>query len=342
MKITHKNVFAFLAFSFVVLLGGYFSNFYISPVKAEVATNKYLTGYAWSENIGWISFATSTPNPNGVSIDSSGNISGYAWSDNIGWIEFGGLSDFVGNGNNANFNTSNITGWIRACAGAISGNCSTMNSRTDGWDGWISLFGNGYGISKSSSTNNLSGYAWGSDVLGWIDFSGVSISDVNTNGVCGSSGDAGKRFSSPPTDNLCRITGQTPSVYTSTDYRSYTWNCEGSQFLCSTTRICPDSSNSKISDIPEDRGACVPSNCSGGTGCSAGYTCDSSSKCVPNVVNTGCNLDGVALQENATGTFYKKNIAQQCDSATVICLNGTTTPQGYRFKKCISPRFIEF
>ena len=94
MIITRKNVLTFLITSFVILLAGYFSNFYISPAKAEVSTGKYLTGYAWSENIGWISFATSTNGNNSVTVDTNGNMSGYAWSDNIGWIKFGGLSNF--------------------------------------------------------------------------------------------------------------------------------------------------------------------------------------------------------------------------------------------------------
>ncbi|MBI5153289.1 MAG: hypothetical protein HZA36_02410 [Parcubacteria group bacterium] len=49
-----------------------------------------VSGNAWSENIGWISFK----NPNagssyGVNIHPlSGILSGYAWSEHIGWIDF--------------------------------------------------------------------------------------------------------------------------------------------------------------------------------------------------------------------------------------------------------------
>ena len=178
MKIARKNVFAFLIISFVFLLAGYFSNVYISPAKAQSTSNKYFTGYAWSDNIGWISFATSTNGNNQVTIDSStGDLNGYAWSDNIGWVKFGGLSGFPGSGSNANFNGSNITGWARACAGTINSDCNSSD-RTDGWDGWINF----YNLSKDPS-NNISGYAWGSDVVGWINFGadsgfgGVSIVD---------------------------------------------------------------------------------------------------------------------------------------------------------------------
>lgn len=56
-----------------------------------------LSGYAWNDNVGWISFncynhgncAASTYN---VIIDSSGNFSGYAWNDTIGWISFASSS----------------------------------------------------------------------------------------------------------------------------------------------------------------------------------------------------------------------------------------------------------
>ncbi len=44
-----------------------------------------LSGYAWSENVGWISF---NPTGGGVTMDVSGNLSGYAWGENIGWVRF--------------------------------------------------------------------------------------------------------------------------------------------------------------------------------------------------------------------------------------------------------------
>lgn len=140
-----------------------------------------ITGYGWSDTIGWISMNCSNDsscgvNNYGVTIDASGNLSGYAWSENIGWIKFGGLSSFPsGSGTsaaNAQVTGTNLTGWARACAGTAGGDCSSMTSRSDGWDGWIALSGAGYGPTLSGS--NFSGYAWGDVNLGWIDFSGVS------------------------------------------------------------------------------------------------------------------------------------------------------------------------
>ncbi len=71
----------------------------------KVANSGYgtLSGWAWSENIGWISFCGSAASPstwNGttwvcpasptykVTINTSGYFSGWAWSENIGWISF--------------------------------------------------------------------------------------------------------------------------------------------------------------------------------------------------------------------------------------------------------------
>ena len=139
----------------------------VSPKHREFAfaDTSGLSGYAWSDNIGWVSLSGTNY---GVSVDSSDNLSGYAWSDNIGWIQFGGLdtgSMPSGSGTqkkNAQINGNNLKGWIRAL------------SNGGGWDGWISLSGSGYGVSQSPSTAALTGYAWGSTVVGWLDFSQAS------------------------------------------------------------------------------------------------------------------------------------------------------------------------
>ncbi len=58
----------------------------------------HLAGWAWSENIGWISFRSTndhdpgpgffeSPFPYGVNI-SGGEFSGWAWNDVVGWISF--------------------------------------------------------------------------------------------------------------------------------------------------------------------------------------------------------------------------------------------------------------
>jgi len=45
-----------------------------------------LSGYAWSEVTGWISFSSSHSR---VYLDEAGRFCGYAWGENVGWIQFG-------------------------------------------------------------------------------------------------------------------------------------------------------------------------------------------------------------------------------------------------------------
>lgn len=158
-----------------------------------------LDGYAWSSNAGWISLNCNTGGTSGgnicgtanyrVQISSEGAITGYAWSSNIGWIRFGGLSSFPsGNGTVAvnaravgTFPALTFEGWARACAGTTSAanTCNTMTARSDGWDGWISLKGSGYSVVTNATGFNASSFAWGSDVIGWIDASNALLSFVD-------------------------------------------------------------------------------------------------------------------------------------------------------------------
>ena len=154
-----------------------------SHARAQVVAGS-LVGWGWSDNIGWISFSCTNGGPigddicgssfYGVSEDGSGNLTGYAWSDSVGWIQFGGLSSFPsGGGTQANAKVSSsgdLSGWAQAVVAA---------GRTDGWDGWISLSGlasdsSSYGIHSNSLSGASTGYAWGSNVMGWTTFSDVT------------------------------------------------------------------------------------------------------------------------------------------------------------------------
>lgn len=162
---------------------------------AVAGSAQNLSGWAWSSNIGWISFnSTNDHNANiagiqpstinyGVNKDDNGNLTGYAWSSNIGWIQFGNLSGFPNGGSvqqNAKLNGNNLTGWARAL------------SNGGGWDGWISLSGTTttgavYGVTLTNTGSTLpSQYSctidcvWGSDVVSWVDFSGVIAGTVIT------------------------------------------------------------------------------------------------------------------------------------------------------------------
>lgn len=180
-------------FLFVVVLMIIISSGFLSSKSTAGSLNAKFGDYAWSENIGWIDFQPKNSSGvplGGVSIDSSGNVIGYAWSENIGWIRFGGLGNFpTGPGTvaaNAKIVGSDLIGWARACSGMYKTSMTEShitcdgneNSRTDGWDGWISLGGTNYGVKLNSTNDAFSGYAWGSDVIGWINFT-LSLSSVD-------------------------------------------------------------------------------------------------------------------------------------------------------------------
>ncbi len=123
----------------------------IFPLLALVSLN----GYAWSENIGWIKFSGPSYH---VSIDDqTGGFSGYAWSDRVGWIKF--LGDRA-----------------RVCSATAGGDCSNeISENVSGWDGLIKLTGAQYGVRTVGTPDtgcSLSGYGWGSDVVGWVHFNG--------------------------------------------------------------------------------------------------------------------------------------------------------------------------
>ncbi len=148
---------------------------------ARAAGGDNVSGYAWSESVGWISFNCSDDSScntidYGVDIDpATGNFSGNAWSENIGWISFdrsdtgappaepyqGESETIIANYDSG---TENITGWAKILV--------------LGDDGWIKLrkfssdTGPDYGVSIASSTGDFSGWAWngGAGGIGWVSF----------------------------------------------------------------------------------------------------------------------------------------------------------------------------
>ena len=156
------------------------------PFSVFAGMEHNLSGWAWSSNIGWISFnSTNDHDPNtigvqqsavnyGVNKNSNGTLVGYAWSSNIGWIQFGGLSGFpVGGGTqsqNVDVAGNNPKGWTKA-----------LSADNNGWDGWISMSGSGYGVKFTDGTH-LTSYAWGGDVVGWVLF------DIQSTGICSDCG----------------------------------------------------------------------------------------------------------------------------------------------------------
>jgi hypothetical protein len=127
-----------------------------------------ITGYAWSDTIGWIDLNCANTDtcpsmPFGFTSDGNGVVSGHAWSDNVGWIS-ANASDLFGcpaSPCSARISSNEFSGWVRALSGGTD--------QSGGWDGFISLSGPAYGITQSVE-GSLSGFAWGSTVIGWVDF----------------------------------------------------------------------------------------------------------------------------------------------------------------------------
>jgi len=119
--------------------------------------------------------------------DGGDNVSGWGWSDTIGWIAFNCTDAGCGSSNLysacidiSGINTEpcdgvgdlNVAGWARAVI------CETTSC--SGWDGWILLGDSSRRWHATSTeddqiridpnTNEFRGWAWGSEVVGWISF----------------------------------------------------------------------------------------------------------------------------------------------------------------------------
>jgi len=303
----------------VVLFGGQFAG----RAHAQ-STSASMSGWTWSSNIGWGSASSTQLNaggggPYGLTVDGSGNITGYIWSSNIGWIQFGGLSSFPSNGTpsqnaNVNLTTGAVTGWARACGGTVSGNCSSMTSRTDGWDGWIELSGANHesgsgGVALNPSTNVFSGYAWGSDVVGWVDMSGIVLCSSGTCGI-------------PVTTNTLNVYTAGSGSGTVAGSDGVINNCStksgASSGTCTETVATPVSvtltaTPSSGSTFTGWSGACTNTtgtcvvNISGTVGVTATFTNGSGpsvlSCTIPALSNNVLNLSGAATASGGTGHY---------------------------------------
>lgn len=133
------------------------------------AASLSVTGYAWSDTIGWIQM---NPSLGGVTLnDATGDLNGYAWSDNIGWVNFDATD-----ATHPSAIINNITTCGSACV--VSGWAKAIAADGNGWDGWIKMrdaAAPAYSVNLDKTTGNFSGYAWGSDVVGWVSFGGVTL-----------------------------------------------------------------------------------------------------------------------------------------------------------------------
>ncbi|MFH1451403.1 MAG: hypothetical protein ABIF89_02230 [bacterium] len=164
-----------------------------------------LCGYAWSSNIGWASFncfntGTCGTSAYKVSIETDDYVStsSHVWSSNIGWLVFDpvvagvppvGGYNYTGSGHLAKLEKSvspwQLRGWARACGIPAGGGAVTCGSGD--WDGWIAL-SDTTGFSKIEvddipSPDELKGWAWGGDVVGWLSFNCSNDSSCSAPGI---------------------------------------------------------------------------------------------------------------------------------------------------------------
>ena len=127
--------------------------------------------------------------------ETYGNITGQAWSSNYGWLSFD--YDLV-----QSCWEANPTETVNSVASAVIDASSTKNpivgwgkfiagddNTTDNWDGCVSFSGVEYGVFMDTETGELTGWAWGGPIVGWISFQNpecpfcsteVVISDKNS------------------------------------------------------------------------------------------------------------------------------------------------------------------
>ncbi len=189
-----RNLSVFFLLIIVIVAAG-LSGFVL--FKNVQAASQELGGFAWAARFvpfgnglggpGWISFncldggVCSTSNYKVIYDGVTGNMSGYAWSSNIGWIRF---DPNIPESPKINLATGNTSGWAQACAVFQSGCSGALRPDYErgGWDGLIQLSGmtndgGSYGLRfdnasgmflQGTATNPY--FAWGSDVVGWINF----------------------------------------------------------------------------------------------------------------------------------------------------------------------------
>lgn len=172
-----KNKILFAIFCIFVLLGaGFFSFFLLTKTPtAKAGVSQNVSGFAWSKNIGWISFnnlSGSGSNNYGVNISDSGTtgiFSGYAWSNSAGWLTFN-EPDLTG------CPVSPCRAWVEKSTGQVNGWAKFLTTGD-----WLRLKGSNYGVLISKTTGEFSGWAWAGETAGWMSF---NCNQTETGDIC--------------------------------------------------------------------------------------------------------------------------------------------------------------
>lgn len=153
-----------------------------------------LTGWAWSPNIGWLSFnsTNSGANPSGtgsaysVKVSTTtgsdvGTFSGQAWSPNVGWLSFD-TTGAAAIGTDCPSGTCAAT--VNMVTGVVSGWGQILSMKLEDTGGWLRLSGTNHaspdfsgfqgtstkGVTYNKDTGALTGFAYEPSAIGWISF----------------------------------------------------------------------------------------------------------------------------------------------------------------------------
>lgn len=316
-----KKINLFL-FSLLIIIG--------ATVVTVARTSDNISGTAWSTNIGWISLNNCTDPTNSATCDTGSDyglsapyktsgtstISGYTWSSNIGWVKFndGTCPTTPCSSATINWTTGKIIGWARACSVYASGCSGALadDAYRGVWDGYIALnpkdaSGTAVGgLSIDKTTGEISGYAWGSDVVGWITFNGT----IQIPALC------------PDGTTVVPDAPGTCSCPTDTTYDRATNSCI-QDIICTGGVVIGQWCNCPVGTVLDNtQKICNPIQCPSGT-VLQGYDC------VPTTPNEPvvCGVRQIVDPSDPTGN-------------TCICTNGKPIPtNGICPKK--SPIYIE-
>lgn len=155
-----KKFYIILFFAILIIVTGFL---FLQP-KVQAQTSSIVSGTAIFQNLKdegytvsgytlYFSESDSGVSGTNVTYDAASGFNGFAWSPSYGWVDFNGLT-------------------------ALAPSFQNDNETPDWANGAIDL--NNTGISFDPVTGNaLNHWAWGGNVIGWIDFSGVSIAPTN-------------------------------------------------------------------------------------------------------------------------------------------------------------------
>jgi hypothetical protein len=147
MFVNFKKTSLFLFFTAIVATAGFWVLQSNEIFTSSAESDDNFSGYAWSDNFGWISFnCTNESNCGdsdyGVDLDMEyGDFSGYAWSENIGWIDFNPSGPYPGapaHGAKYEYEDTGderrVTGWAKAL---VLGDKGWIKMHPDPWlEGW--------------------------------------------------------------------------------------------------------------------------------------------------------------------------------------------------------------